>query len=188
MLILGVAVGPRQFLERALLGVLRLPQPCAGRVTSWARIVLDVTIEARLSPADPIGSVVVVSSRARGLEAEENVAGRPDDDSRMPVPHDQIAGLGVGDALKAFDSGVEIVGVRVGVGEARAFVNGVDQVRAIVLRVSRNLRIERRRNHAQTVVWSQGAIRFSRGVPTRARPRVVGSLNWARGLLRGAHS
>src|SRR5579872_2049599 len=80
-------------LESALLGVRPLPQPCAGRVTSWARIVLDVTIEARLSSADPIGSAVVVSPRARGLEAEKNVAGRPDDDSGMPVPHDQIARL-----------------------------------------------------------------------------------------------
>ena len=175
-MILGVAVAPRQF-WRALLGVRPLPQPCAGRVTSWARIVLDVSIEARLSSADPIGSAVVVSPRARGLEAEKNVAGRPNDDSSMPVPHDQIAGLGVGDALKAFDPGVEIVGVRVGIGESRAFVNGVNQVRAVVLRVSRHLRIERRGNHAHTIVWSQGAIRFSRGVPTRARPRVVGSLS-----------
>jgi hypothetical protein len=106
----------------------------------------------------------------------------------MPVPHDQIAGLGVGDALKAFDSGVEIVGIRVGIGESRAFINGVNQVRAIVLRVSRHLGIERRGDHGEAIVWSQGVVGFSGVIPARARPHVVGSLSWARGLLRGADS
>ncbi len=117
--------------------------------------------------------MVVVNPRTRALEAEENVAGRPDDDSRVPVPHHQIAGLGVVDALKAFDSGVEIVGVRVGIGETRAFVNRVNQVRAVVLRISPHVGIERRGDHCQAVVWSQGAASFSGMIRGRARLRGI---------------
>jgi len=101
-------------------------------VTSWARIVFHVTIESRLSSSDPIRSFVVIRPWARAHEAEENVTGRPDHDSRVPAPHHQIARPGVRDALEAFNSSVEIVGIRVGIGESRSFVNRVNQVRTVV--------------------------------------------------------
>ena len=102
----------------------------------------------------------------------------------MAVPHDQIAGLGVGDALKAFDPGVEIVGVRVGIGESRAFVNGVNQVRAVVLRVSRHLGIERRGDHGEAIVWSQGAVGFPGVIPARGWSGGVWTPGWSRCRLR----
>jgi hypothetical protein len=60
------------------------------------------------------------------------VTRRSDDNSHMPAPHDQVAGLRVPDPLKSLDSGVEIVGAGVGIRKAGAFVNRMDQVRTVV--------------------------------------------------------
>jgi len=89
--------------------------------TSWARMLLDVTIEPSASSASPIWSFVVVNSRPCTHEAEENVPRRSDYDSHVPAPHYQIAGLGERDSLKRFDPNVEIGITRVGVGEASSF-------------------------------------------------------------------
>jgi len=91
-----------------------------------AKIVFDVTIESRLPSVDPVRGFVVINPWPRTQEAEEDVTGRPDDNSGVPMPHDQIAGLGMHNALKAFDPIVEIVGVYVHIGEACSFINRVN--------------------------------------------------------------
>lgn len=91
--------------------------------TSWARILLDVTIEPSASSASPIWSFVVVNPRPCTHEAEENVPRRSDYDSHVPAPHYQIAGLRARDSLKPFDPNVEIGRTRVGVSEASSFVD-----------------------------------------------------------------
>jgi len=146
---------------------------CAHRGTSCATIVLDVTKEPSLSSTDPVRSVVVIDPGPCAQEAEENMTGRPDDDSRMSGPYDQIAGLRVRDPLEAFDSSVEIVGVRVGIGESRSFVNRVHQVRTVMPGISAHFGIERGRDHCHPIVRSQRSISFPSTIPTRALPRSV---------------
>jgi hypothetical protein len=93
--------------------------------TSWARIILYVAIEPSASSASPIWSFVVVNPRPGTHEAEEHVPRRFDDNSYVPAPHHQIAGLRPCDSLKPFDPNVEIGGTRVGVSEAGSFVDGM---------------------------------------------------------------
>jgi hypothetical protein len=68
-------------------------------------------------------------------------------------------------ALKAFDSIVEIVGVYVHIGEARSFINRVHQVRTVVLRISKPFGIECCRDHCQPIVRTQCPDNFSRMIP-----------------------
>jgi hypothetical protein len=160
---------------------------CANRGASRARIILDVTVKARLSSIDPVGSIVVINPRPGTHEAEENVTRRSDHNSHMPAPHDQVAGLRASDPLKSLNSGVEIVGTGVGVGKASALVNRVHQVRTVVSCISTHFRIERCRDHAQTVVWSECSIRAALpAVRTCALLRSVCSRGLARRLPRRA--
>jgi hypothetical protein len=140
---------------------------------SCARAVLDVTVEPRLSAIDPVGSVVVINPRPGTHEAEKDVARRSDHNSHVPTPHDQVARLRLPDPLKPMDPGVEIVGAGVGVGKARALINRMYQVRTVVPRISTYFRIERGRDHAQAVVWSERSIGASRVVRARASLRGV---------------
>ena len=125
-----------------------------------------------MSSSDPVRSFVVINPWASAHEAEENVTRRPDHDSRVPAPHYQIAGPGVRDALEAFYSSVEIVGIRIGIGEARSFVNRVNQVRTVVARISAHFGIERGRDHCQPIVWSQCPVSFWAMIPARGLPDV----------------
>jgi hypothetical protein len=95
----------------------------AANGTSWARIILDVTIEPSASSAGPIWSFVVVNPRPCKHEAEEEVSRRSDYNSHVTGPHYQIAGLRPRDSLKPFDPNVESGGTRVGVSEASSFVD-----------------------------------------------------------------
>ena len=152
------------------------PAVSKGRTDSGAScagIILDVTIEPRLSSMDPVGSIVAIDARPCGHEAEEDMFRRPDDDANMPAPHDQVAGLRLRDPLKALDPDIEIVGTGVGIGKAGAFVDRMNQVRAIVSGIAAHFRIERRRDHAQAVVGSKCPNRFSPAVRPRARLRGV---------------
>jgi hypothetical protein len=117
------------------------------RGTSCAGSVLDVTIKPRVSSTHPVGSVVAINPWPRAHEAEEDVLGRPDYDSYMPVPNDQIAGLRVLDPLKSLDSVIEIVGTGIGIGKSSAFVYRMHQVRAVVSGIATHFRIKRGRDH-----------------------------------------
>src|SRR5579862_2655718 len=85
-----------------------------NRGTSCARSILDVTIKPRMSSAHPVSSIVAVNPRSGAHEAEEDVPGRPDHDSYMSVPNDQIARLRMFDPLKSLDPVVKIIGTGVG--------------------------------------------------------------------------
>jgi len=61
------------------------------------------------------------------------------------------------DALKMFDSIVEIVGGRIVVGEAGALVNRMNQMRAVLSGIAADFRIEGGGDHSQSVVGSEGA-------------------------------
>ena len=118
---------------RRVASIWRSPtERCADRATSRAGTVFDVTIEASLSAIDPVRGIVAVNPRPCTHEAEKNVTGWSDHNSDMPAPHDQVAGLRVRDPLKPLDSIIEIVGTGVGIGKARALVNGMYQVRTVV--------------------------------------------------------
>lgn len=124
---------------------------------SDAAVALDVAIEASLSTADPIGRFVIVNPRTCALEAEEDVARWADNNSGVPVPHDQISRLRVSNALKLFDSVVEIVGCGVGIRKSRMFINRVHQMRAVLSGMAAHFRIKRGRDYCEAVVGSQGA-------------------------------
>jgi hypothetical protein len=158
----------------------------ADRGASWAPIILDVTIKARVSSADPIRIFVVVDSRPCAHEAEEHVSRGADDNSCVPAPHDQIARLRMGHALKSFDSGIEIVGARIAIGESGPFVNRVNQVGTVVSGMAAHFRIKRGRDHRQAVIRSQGALGAPWVPSSRRSRRGAGGPGLSRGLLRRA--
>ena len=131
------------------------PNVAADCGASGAATVLDVAIKARLPSADPIGSSIVINLRARAHEAEEDVPRRSDDNSCVPMPHDQIAGLRLHDASKLVRLHRRDRRSSHNVGEAGALVNGVNQVRAVVAGIAAHFGIERGGDHGQTVVRSQ---------------------------------
>ena len=131
-------------------------------------MILDIAIEPGLSPTDPVGTSVVIDSRACAHEAEEDMARRPDDNARVAAPHDQIAGLRVRNPQESLDSFIELVGVRIGIGETRSLINRMHQVRAVVTGVlTQHSGIEGGGNHSHAIVRSQSAGRLSRVVPGR---------------------
>ena len=154
------------------------------RRTSLARIVLDVTIKPRMPPTDPIVSVVVIDPRPCAHETEEDAPGRPDHDSHMPMPNDQVAGLRMIDPLKSLDSIVEIVGAGVGIGKSGALVNRMHQVRAVVSGVAAHFRVKRGRDHTETIVRAE---RLSYPAALGACTLRCGSTGVARCLLRRTH-
>ena len=129
--------------------------------TSCARIIFDVAIKSRASSTYPIGGVIVINPRPRAHEAEEDALRRPDDDSHVSAPNDQVAGLRMRDPLKSLDSVVEIVGAGVGIGKSGAFVNRVHQVRAVVSGIAAHFWIERSRNHSESIVRAERLMSFS---------------------------
>lgn len=125
------------------------------RGASCARIILDVAIKPRVSPTHPIGGIVVINPRPCAHEAEEDVLRGPDDDPHMSVPNDQVAGLRMFDLLKSLDSVVEIIRTGVDIGKSGAFVDRMYQVRAVVSCIAAHFRIERSRDHAETIVLTE---------------------------------
>lgn len=95
--------------------------------------ILDVTIEPSTSSAGPIGSLVVINPWPTVQEAEEDVMRRADHNSDVSAPYHQIARPRKRDSLKPFYSYVEIRGTRVVVGKPGLFVNGVNQMRTVML-------------------------------------------------------
>lgn len=160
---------------------LSLLEAGVDRGTTWARIILDVAIETRAPSAHPIRSIVVINPRPCAHEAEEDALGRPDHDSHMPVPHDHVSGLRMVDPLKSLDSVVEIVGAGVGIGKSGAFVNRMYQVRTVVSGIAAHFRIERRRDHTETIVRAE---RLSFSAALRVRVSRGGCAGRARYLLR----
>jgi hypothetical protein len=146
---------------------------CADSGTSCTRIAFDITIEPSLPSIDPVRSFVVINPRPCTHEAKEDMFRWPDHNSHMPAPHDQVARLRVRDPLKPLDAGVEIVGAGVDIGKTGAFVNRMHQVRTIVSCIATHFRVERSRDHAQTVVRSECPNRVSCVASTRARRRGV---------------
>jgi hypothetical protein len=124
-------------------------------------MILDVAVEARLSSSHPILGVVVVGSGPRSQKAEKDVTGGSDDNARVSGPDDHVTGLRVGDLEKSFNAVVKIGGTRVGVGKARALINGVNKVRAVVGGIAGNLGVERGGDDGQTVVCGESLIRFA---------------------------
>lgn len=158
------------------------PEAGTDRGTSCATIIFHVTIKPRAPSIGPMWSVVVINPGPRAHEAEEDALGRPDHDSHVPMPHDQVARLRMFDPLKSLDSVVEIVGIGIGVRKAGALVNRMHQVRTIVSCIPAHPRIERSRDHTQAIVSTECSSRFSPMVPTLAMR--VGTLGWASCLLR----
>jgi len=113
-----------------------------GQGAAGTGIILDVAIETRLPASSPVARVVVVGPRPCGEKAEENVAGRLHDDSRMSGPHDHIAGLRLRDPAKSFNPVVEIVRTRIDIRKSGAPVNGMHQVRTIVGGIAPRFRVE----------------------------------------------
>ena len=111
--------------------LLQITQTAVG--TSWARIILDITIEPSVSSAGPVWGFIVVNPWPGTHEAEEDVPRRSDHNSHVPAPYHQIAGLRPHDSLKTFDPNVEIGGTRVGVSEAGSFVDRMHQMRTVAL-------------------------------------------------------
>ena len=157
--------------SRDLPGADRLLRCCACVRASGAGIGFEITIESRMSSAGPIRSFVVINPRTAAHETEEDVTRGPDDDSRVSSPYHQIAGLRVLDTPKAVNPIVEIVGVRIGVLEPGPFVNGMNQVGAVVAGVSTHFRIERGRDDGQPFVWSERPVEPSFVTPARGRSR-----------------
>jgi hypothetical protein len=120
-----------------------------------ARIVLDVAVEAGLSTSDPVAGVVVIGPGACRQKAEKDVAGRPDDNSRVSRPHDHIAGLRLRDAAESFHACVEIIRTRIDVREARALVDIVNKVRTVVGGIAPHFGVERNSDHVLSVIASQ---------------------------------
>ena len=155
-------------LQAGLLVCACRPKGCADGGASRAAIVFDVAIEARTSPTAPVRGRVVVNAGAGAEKTEKDVTRRPDHDSRVALPHDQIAGLRFGDALKSLDAVVKIVGARVGIRETGSFVDCVHQVGAIVAGIAADLGVERGGDDRQAVVGAKGAWRISRTISASA--------------------
>lgn len=113
------------------------------RGTSCTGSIPDVTIKPRVPSAHPIRSIVAVNSRPGAHEAEEDVLGRSDHNSYMPVPNDEVAGLGVLNPLKSLDPVIEIVRTGVGIRKASTLVNRMHQMRAVVSGIAAHFRIKR---------------------------------------------
>ena len=125
----------------------RLRERCVDRSASRARNALYVAIKPRDSTSRPVGRLIVINPRPGSQEAEEDVPRGPDDNSRVPGPHDHIAGLRVPDTAKTFDSVIEIVGTGVGVAETGALVNCMHEMRAVMAAVAPHLGIEGGSDH-----------------------------------------
>ena len=114
---------------------------------------LHVAIEARFSSSDPIERVVVVDPRSRSEEAEKYVMRRPDDNSCVSRPHDNVARLRLRNAAKSFNNAVvKIFGTRVRVRKSGALVNRVNQVRAVVTGITPHFGVECGCDDGQTFV------------------------------------
>src|SRR5271165_4326828 len=153
-------------LARGLLVVAGLTRIGAGRAVR-APLILDVSIKSRLAPGSPITAFVVTDLGARTHKAEEHVPRWANHNSRVPVPYDYIAWLRIGNAAKAFDPVIQIVGGRISIGEAGFFVDGVNQMRTIVTGVPAEFGIESGRDHGKAVVGSDGWLRFHPSIPAR---------------------
>src|SRR5258708_3816687 len=90
-----------------------------------------VAEEARASLSFPVGGIVGRDSGAGAQQAEKRTLRGIDYDAGMSGPDGQIAGLGMGNAAKFSDAGVEVGRGRVGVGEPGTLVESVDEVGAV---------------------------------------------------------
>ena len=88
-------------------------------------------------------------------KTEKHMPRRTNHNPRMPSPHHQIRGLRLRHPLKSFHAVIKIVRTRIGIRKSRALINRMHQMRAVVLRKARRLRIERRSNHRQLVIRTQ---------------------------------
>lgn len=76
----------------------------------------------------PVAAAIVVGAGSRMKEAVEDVARRADDDTCVSMPDDQVAGFGLGDALKASHAVVEVVGIGIAIRKSCALVYDMNQV------------------------------------------------------------
>ncbi|MGA9475148.1 MAG: hypothetical protein WBV36_21975 [Terriglobales bacterium] len=84
----------------------------------------------------------------------------------MPAPNHQIARPRKRDSLKPFYSYVEIGGTRVVVGKPGSFVNGVNEMRTIMLGIP-PFGIQRGSNYRQPIVWTERPIGLSLEISIR---------------------
>src|SRR5579863_7658371 len=127
----------------------------AGDSASGTRIALYVTIEPRLPATSPVTAVVVIDARSSAEKTEEGVARRTDHNADMPMPCDQVARCRTRHSLECRHSVIDVIGTRIGIREAGTLVNGLYQVRAIMLGVAQMLRIECSGDHRQSIVGIQ---------------------------------
>jgi len=90
-----------------------------------------VAEEARAAFLFPVTRIVGGDGGAGVEQAEEGMLRGVDDDAGVAEPDDEVSGLRIEDALELAEAGVEVGGGRVGVGEAGALVESVDEVGAV---------------------------------------------------------
>ena len=115
------------------------------------RIVLYVSIKARLSAGFPVAVPVVVNSGSRAQQAQELVSGGTNHNSHMPVPDDEIGWLGMHYLTEFGHTVVQIIGIGIRVRKTSALINGVHQMRAITAGIARPFRVQRHGDHRGTV-------------------------------------
>jgi hypothetical protein len=98
--------------------------------------------------------LVVISAGPGVQKTEEEVTPRSNDNSHVSTPYHQIPGLRMRDSLKAFDAGIKIRGVGISVGKSGPFINGMNQVRAIMCRRGSRFGIERGGQQSHAIVVS----------------------------------
>jgi hypothetical protein len=124
-----------------------------------------ITIKARRPARAPIGRVVGLRAWTVADGTEEDVMTRVGHDAYVAAPDDQIARLRLADAHKTFMSDVEVAGTRVVIRKACPFVERVNEMRAI--RVRRSIEI-RRGDGSHDVP----ALRFAQGMDTGPGRRI----------------
>src|SRR5579862_5822241 len=117
-----------------------------------AGIVFDVAVEARVPPSLPVRGFIVVDAGSGVQETEKDMARGLDHDAGMPMPHDEVAGLGLLHALESFHPGVEVVGIRIVVRKSGALVDRVHEMGTVVLGRVGCSGIQRSGDHRKTVI------------------------------------
>lgn len=100
-------------------------QCCLGRVG------FEVAIEPGGASSLPVGGVVLGGSGAVAQGAEEGVAPGIDNNADVSWPNYEVTGLRVMHSSKVVIATIEIGRGSVGIGEAGAIINGMDQVGAV---------------------------------------------------------
>ena len=136
--------------------------------------ILEVAIEAWPPASSPVRRCPIIDSGAGAQEAEEDVAGGLDHNAYVPMPGDQVSGLGLSNPLEIFYAIVQVRRAGVGIGKTRSLVNGMREMRAVVRGMKARPAVEGGSENRKSVICTHraglGANRDS-GVLGRIRSR-----------------